>query len=45
MEGALSVKFPFQGLETAPEKTEPLLLQLLEHSGPNGFYAVTAESP
>ena len=45
MEGALSVEFPFHDLETAPEKAKPLLRQLLEHSGPNGFYAVTAESP
>ena len=30
---------------TAPERSKPLLRQLLEHSGPNGFYAVTAESP
>ena len=32
-------------LETAPEKSKPLLRQLLEHSRPNGFYAVTAEPP
>lgn len=45
MESALSVEFPFHDLETAPEKVKPLLRQLLEHSGPNGFYAVAAESP
>ena len=37
--------FQKHDVETAPEKSKPLLRQLLEHSGPNGFYAVTAESP
>ena len=41
----MSVEFPFHNLETAPEKAKPLLKQLLAHSGSNGFYAVTAESP
>lgn len=37
--------FQKHDIETAPEKSKPLLRQLLEHSGPNGFYAVTADSP
>ena len=38
-------EFPKHTLDTAPEKSKPLLKQLLEQSGPNGFYSVTAESP
>ena len=41
----MSNAFPKHNLETAPEKSKPLLRQLLEQSGPNGFYSVTAESP
>ena len=37
--------FQKHDVETAPEKSKPLLRQFLEHSGPNGFYAVTAKSP
>ena len=37
--------FQKHDVETAPEKSKLLLRQLLTHSGPNGFYAVTAESP
>ena len=37
--------FTFHDLETAPEKSKPLLKKLLEQSGPNGFYAAIAESP
>lgn len=37
--------FTFHDLETAPEKSKPQLEQLLAYSGPNGFYAVTAEYP
>lgn len=33
--------FIFHDLETAPEKSN----ELLAYSGPNGFYAVTAEAP
>ena len=41
----MSNAFPKHSLKTAPEKSKPLLRQLLEQSGPNGFYSVTAESP
>ena len=37
--------FQKHDFETAPKKSKPPLRQLLEHSGPNGFCAVTAESP
>ena len=37
--------FQKHDVETAPEKSKPLLRHLLENSGPNGFYAVTAKSP
>jgi alkylhydroperoxidase family enzyme len=40
-----SKMFTFHNLETAPEGSKKLLKQLLAQSGPNGFYAVTAESP
>ena len=36
--------FQQHDVETAPERSKPLLRQLLEHSWPNGFYAVTAKS-
>ncbi len=41
----MSSVFTFHDPETAPEKSKPLLKQLLAQSGPNGFYAVTAASP
>jgi AhpD family alkylhydroperoxidase len=38
-------EFTRHDLGSAPENSKPLLKQLLANSGPNGFYAVTAESP
>lgn len=41
----MSSEFPHHSPDTAPEKSKQLLQDLLAQSGPNGFYAVTAESP
>lgn len=41
----MPVGFTHHDLESAPDKSKPLLKQLLAHSGPNGFYAVAAGSP
>ncbi len=41
----MPIEFPHHDLETAPAQSKPLLKQLLAQSGPNGFYAVTANSP
>ena len=41
----MSNKFTFHDVESAPKKSKALLKELLEQSGPNGFYSVLAESP
>ena len=41
----MPAQFTFHDIETAPERSKPILNRLLRETGSNGFYAVMAESP
>ena len=41
----MPAQFTFHDIETAPERSKPILKRILRETGSNGFYAVMAESP